>query len=409
MSNWMAIAAVTDTLRNLFIEGFNGFTVPGIGSINVRVTNQPPDKTNVGDDDSQINLFLYHISPNAAWRNSDMPRQVQPGETGQAPLALNLYYLLSAYGRGNDNPEPVSQHILGRAMHILHDHPVLSRERIKDALADSNLHQQIERVRISLQPLSLEEMFNLWSAFQTQYRISVAYQVTVVLIESSRTTRTPPPVLARNTPDDSTAAQPEVAPFPVLSAVALPEGQLSATTGDEILLMGSNLSGTNPQVEFSNALLGVRETVIPTNASATRWSLVLPAALATWPAGFSRVAVSVERNGKRISSNELPMGIAPEISVAPLNGTAGSDLTLTISCTTDLLPTQRVSLLFGDSEIVAAPRVAAVNSLDFTIPAVAAGTYIVRLRVDGVDSQPFVRTGTPPQLVFAANQKVVIA
>jgi hypothetical protein len=41
-------------------------------------------------------------------------------------------------------------------------------------------------VRVTLQPLSLEEMSRLWSTFQTQYRLSVAYEVSVVLIDSAR-------------------------------------------------------------------------------------------------------------------------------------------------------------------------------------------------------------------------------
>ena len=44
-------------------------------------------------------------------------------------------------------------------------------------LRDSDLQDQVERVRITAQPLSLEEMSKLWMTFQTQYRISAAYEV----------------------------------------------------------------------------------------------------------------------------------------------------------------------------------------------------------------------------------------
>ena len=47
-------------------------------------------------------------------------------------------------------------------------------------------HEQIERVRITPQPLSVDELSKLWTAFQTHFRISAAYQVSVVLIESTR-------------------------------------------------------------------------------------------------------------------------------------------------------------------------------------------------------------------------------
>ncbi len=57
-------------------------------------------------------------------------------------------------------------------------------------------------MRITLQPLSVEEISKLWTAFQTQFRTSVSYQVSVVLIESQRPAKTPLPVLraARGTP-----------------------------------------------------------------------------------------------------------------------------------------------------------------------------------------------------------------
>ena len=76
-------------------------------------------------------------------------------------------------------------------MGILHDHPLLGAAEIEAALAESNLDQQVERIRITPQPLTLEEMSKLWTTFQTQYRISAAYQACVVLIESERARREP--------------------------------------------------------------------------------------------------------------------------------------------------------------------------------------------------------------------------
>lgn len=177
MSNSLAIAAVTATLRNLLDRGLN-VSVPG-----TKVTTRPLDKARAHDLGNQVNLFLYQTLPNAAWRNIDLPRTDPATTTGHPALALNLYYLLSAYGQNEDDPEPFSHRLLGEAMRLLHDHPVLDPQAIKEALAGNDLHAQAERVRITLQPLSLEEMSKLWSAFQTQYRVSVAYEVSVVLIE----------------------------------------------------------------------------------------------------------------------------------------------------------------------------------------------------------------------------------
>jgi hypothetical protein len=175
MSNPLAIAAVTASIRNLLDAGLNA-DVPG-----TKVTTRPPDKAR-DNSGNQVNLFLYQTLPNAAWRNIDLTGPNPLGTPGPSPLALNLHYVISTYGRNEDDHEPMSHHLLGRVMQILHDHPVLTLAELQDAIPGTDLQQQGERVRISLQPISLEETSKLWNIFQTPYRISVTYEVSVVLI-----------------------------------------------------------------------------------------------------------------------------------------------------------------------------------------------------------------------------------
>src|SRR5256885_15296884 len=111
MSTPAAIEAVSIALRNLITNG-----VPDLP--HQIVTTKPLDEARDTDKRDQINLFLYQTVPNAAWRNQDMPRQIQPGETGHPPLALNLYYLVTAYGKEDD--DTLSHRWLGRVMSVLH-------------------------------------------------------------------------------------------------------------------------------------------------------------------------------------------------------------------------------------------------------------------------------------------------
>jgi hypothetical protein len=164
MSDSLAIAAVTSALRQRLQRAFDA-SLPG-----TRVTIRPPDRARDSQAGNQVNLFLFQASPNASWRNvvTEPPR---PGGPLQPPLALNLLYLLSAHGRDDDDPEPFSHRLLGEAMRILHEQSVLE------------LAGGVERVRVTLQPLTLEEMTKLWTIFQTPYRLSVVYEATVVLID----------------------------------------------------------------------------------------------------------------------------------------------------------------------------------------------------------------------------------
>lgn len=410
MSNSLAIGAVTATLRNLLERGLIA-DLP-----DAKVTTKPLDKARDNNNGNQINLLLYQMVPNAAWRNMDMPRQVKPGETGQPPLPLDLYYLVTAYGRNDD--DVLGHRLMGRAMSILHDHPLLGADEIKAALLNSDLHEQVERVRITPQPLSLDEMSKLWTTFQTQYRISAAYQVAVVLIESTRLARAPLPVLKRGEEDRGAAVL--ASPSPTLTEVRPPDPQPSARLGDDLTIHGLNLNSDGLTVRFSSLRLPVPIEVKPLpGGTATQITAHLPSraedpgALAKWAPGFYTLALVVKRpNLPTWTTNEVPFALAPTIAIAPMSAPPG-DISLTVTCSPRLRDGQGVLLLFGERQIsvrtISTPADPSMpTTLTFLVPAATEGTYVVRLRVDGVDSLPFVRTGTPPRLEFDANQKVKI-
>jgi hypothetical protein len=405
MSNALAIAAVTATLRNLLETGLTP------DQPDAKVTTNPPDKARDNNNGNQVNLFLYQTEPNAAWRNMDMPRQVKPGETGQPPLPLNLYYLITAYGQNED--DTFSHRLLGRAMRILHDHPVLGAAEIAAALPGNDLHEQVERVRITPQPLSLDEMSKLWTTFQTQYRISAAYQVSVVLIESARAPRTPLPVLTRGPADGGISAQANlVPPFPALEVVGLPARQPSARLGDTLTLGGHHLSGDDVVVLFDHPRLDEPLAVAPLpGRTDTEIQVQLPDDPAHWVAGIYTLAVGFRKAGELVrTTNELPLALAPRIvgsiTPDPAPRDADGDVTLTVTCSPQVRSAQRAALLLSAREILAEPHPAQTDTLAFHVTDAPPGEHLIRLRVDGVDSLLVDRTVTPP--VFDATQKVTI-
>jgi hypothetical protein len=428
MSNALAIAAVTATLRNL-LESVNQGT--GLNGSNVTITTKPPDKARDGTStDNQINLFLYQVLPNAAWRNMDIPQRVRAGETAIPPLALNLYYMLTAYGEGDD--DSLGHRLLGHAMSIFYDHPLLGAQEIKDALPpdiDSDLENQIERVRITLQPLTVEEIFRLWSGFLTQYRISVSYEISVVLIESSRAVRTPLPVLTRGKNDKGITSQGSMLPpFTTLTSLSLPTKIQSAIRlGEQLTIEGFHLDAKNAQVLLAQTRFGFTWPLAPdAGTTAQKMTVTIPAtppalpdptAPTTWPVGFYSVSLSFTNDdGFAATSNELPLALAPTISNIQLQGDH-TGATVTLDCNPGVLPGQRVALLIGDREVpfvfppppVVPPQAPqAITGLSFDVGAIDAGTYSVRLRVDGVDTllvTQDAQTGLP---TFDKNQQVVI-
>lgn len=387
-----AIAAVTAALRNLLANGVTAETALQ----DTVVTTLPMDRAREPNaSGNQLNLFLYQASPNAAWRNQAMPRQVQPLESGFAPLALNLYYLMTAYGRDNDAQTPFSHYLLGRAMSVIHDHPLLGSEEIRLALPENDTYLQIERIRFTLQPLSVEDIFKLWSGFQTQYRLSASYEAAVVLIESARAASAPLPVLTRGAGDTGPVAQASLDPVvSTISSIVLPGGRFSAQPGDKISIKGALLAGDKVEVLFFHPLLDAPISVTPAATStATNIDVTLDPAAGAWAAGWYSVAVSVTSNPGKASArvattSQLPMALAPTLTSAmPVSATiAKGAATLKLKCSPDVLPEQRVTLLLGDQQVPAAARTAATGALQFPVAQAVAGQYLIRLRVDGVDS-----------------------
>ncbi len=72
MSNPLAIAAVTATIKDLLNDGLLNQDLSSIGSFSV--TSLPPDRISTGQSEpNQLNVFLYQVTPNQGWRNVDLP------------------------------------------------------------------------------------------------------------------------------------------------------------------------------------------------------------------------------------------------------------------------------------------------------------------------------------------------
>ena len=156
MSTDLAIAGVTAVLRAMLHGGLVDHVQLGAQGP-VSITAEAPDriKTDGADLPDQINLFMYHVTPNAAWRNWDMPsRDAAGNRISNPPLALDLYYLVTAYSQ----KQLYADVLLGYAMQYLHEIAVLTSQGIQNALSTpppeipiltaADVLDQVEQIKI---------------------------------------------------------------------------------------------------------------------------------------------------------------------------------------------------------------------------------------------------------------------
>jgi hypothetical protein len=415
MSGALAVAGVTAVLRGM-LESWLGDqnANAALGGANAGVTAVAPDTIELTGANAApgLNLFLHHVTPNQGWRNVDLPSADGRGSrTSSPPLALDLHYLLTAYGPA----ELQAEVLLGYGMQFLHLVPVLDRAEIEARLPlplrESLLGRQVEMIKITPEPMGTEELSKLWTALQAHYRPSAAYHVSVVLIETTSETRVARPVLSRGPVDPVTnrergiVAVPGTRPaLPAISAVRPPNKQLGATLGQVVEVDGSNLAGTNRQVVLENRLLGVERTANAapgTGADLVRFTV--PNAPTQLPVGTYALRIRVTAPGEAAprESNLLSLTVLPQLTSAtsPVTPNGQGIATITAQVRPSVRPFQRASLLLGSREIVAEPRTTPTATLTFVVPDAVPDTYLAVLRVDGIDSVMVDRAAVPPQFV----------
>lgn len=441
MSSALAIAAVTASLKDLLNDGLMDHDLSSLGSFSI--TAQPPDRVTTGTtENNQLNLFLYQVTANSGWRNVDLPSRSAAGtRLTSPPLALDLHYLLTAYGAQDFNAEV----LLGYAMQVLHETPVLTRDQLRVALAAPSpvdgallpgplgtlsaldLADQAEQIKISPVFLGSEDLSKLWTAMQARYRPSMAYSISVVLIQGQAPGRGALPVLQRGADDRGPVAY--GSPGPVLTGVSAARSPLQPAVrlGDDLVIAGANLMHANigvrleqPQYAIVRDLPTAPVAGSPAGPTAIGAHLPGPAedatAMAGWVIGAYNVSLRMSDPGLPAwGTNTVQMTLAPAIVVSPLTQPPGT-VALSIACTPRVRDQQhgRVRLLFGAMEVlpdsITTPADATQpTTFAFTVPGVVAGSYPVRLRVDGIDSLPVVFSGTPPRFDFDPRQTVNVS
>lgn len=195
----------------------------------VSVTVDSPHRGN--QEEFRINLFLYNLVPDEGRRNSGgwlpLERSAQTQRFAAEPLALRLYYLVTAFAADG----LTEHHLLGEAMQALYTSRHIPEDQLKGTLKSGRL--RADRVEVNLLNLDVDALQKIWGSQTEPLRTSVAYEVEAVFLDSTEASAEVKLVEERVV---------EVIPFPQPFTVAPPQ----APPGAVVRLYGSGLVVPQP-------------------------------------------------------------------------------------------------------------------------------------------------------------------
>jgi hypothetical protein len=187
MSDFTVVKAVTDTLKQILVDGVTNSPDPQLNGIPIDLRS--PKEMREANNATGISLWLYRITRDPD-RLNDRPERISPTQIRRAALPVHLYYLVTPLVV---NPTD-RQTLIGRVLQLFNDHAILRGADLQDSLTGS-----AEEFRVTLETLTLEELTRVWFSLSEPYDLSVSYEVQVVTIDSDLEAVQSSSVVARNT------------------------------------------------------------------------------------------------------------------------------------------------------------------------------------------------------------------
>ncbi|HVN06231.1 MAG TPA: Pvc16 family protein [Bryobacteraceae bacterium] len=334
--SYAAINSVTQGLRMLLYSQLVRF------SSNAVVTLLPP-----GDelpDVSGVNFYLYRVLESPFTKNRPWPGDRATPPSKKPPLGLQLFYLLTPLGatpsESTESAGDYAHTMLGIAMSTFHENAILNDVYLPalpasgtlnatpgfdaDAVLPDDLRNSYEQIKITLLPTTLDELSKIWATINQPYRLSVAYEVSLVEIVPTAA----PPVSGSTVAPGGIGLTVFPITVPTIDALSPASGSLAALSGGVVtpLLLtiegrGFQFPGRMPVVE-----VGGQTALLRPGSPPSALTVALPVDLDAGP----EADVVVTLNGK--SSAAAQFDVIPWLSrVVPMrSGDPGSQkITLT--------------------------------------------------------------------------------
>lgn len=175
MSAFTIIRDVTLEIRRRVFESLNSAQDVTLNFTNetTNIVFTPPQE--IPQNGARLSLYLYHIGVNGSLRNQRLlPQSGRLDEQCLPPLPLELHYLATPMDDEENN-----QLIIGRLLQFIYDQPIittLNNEPLGESFGGGS-----SRLRITPELMNVDQLSQLWNAFNQPFRLSIAFQVDVAV------------------------------------------------------------------------------------------------------------------------------------------------------------------------------------------------------------------------------------
>ncbi len=135
-------------------------------------------------ENNQLTLYLYHMEEDP--QNMAAGYVSVDSETERIRSAqYTLHFLMTAHSKAPAQTREADQYrIMGAALQVLRDNPVIPQRYLSGSLAAENT-----QIHVSVDRMTMEQLLKIWNNTSKDYKLSNVVTLTGITIDSKRTRR----------------------------------------------------------------------------------------------------------------------------------------------------------------------------------------------------------------------------
>lgn len=135
-------------------------------------------------ENNQITLYLYQVEEDTQGAESGY-YQVSREVERIRPARYNLRFLITAHSKAPVQMKEADQYrMVGAALQVLRDHPVIDQQYLSGSLAEQNA-----RIHVALEKTTQDQLLKIWNNSASPYKLSFVVLLSGVEIDSKRERR----------------------------------------------------------------------------------------------------------------------------------------------------------------------------------------------------------------------------